>query len=359
MRAASNEREGHWPWNKKLPMKTSRFAESLHRANSLPPHTVARLLREHGVHHVRDVTLRPSVAYDRLGIDYIAHRYDGRRPLFIDLKETSYSTRKAPCVLLETASHGRAQKPGWATDSSKKTDLFLFTYGDGSALVLSARQVRAVMEKYGYEWMEHYRTGRSATQGFYETYYTEYVLVPQDVLTSACAEISADWRKVAQRPPSHVEEDPREQCIKRIEMLRETLERADRWQYERMTVAQLRQQEEDLVDEILSCGWQQFPRPPFAGLPGLIEPLTDYLSLKRDEQQMDNCVSAYVSDILSGQTYVYSVRLPERATVVVSRSTQDGSWRIASLFAAGEIRRETRGLVEGWLAARDGFAKAA
>ncbi len=342
-----------------MAMKTSTFADSLRRANSLPPHTVARLLREHGVRHVQNVTLRPSIAYDRLGIDYIAHRYDRRPPLFIDLKETSYCPGEAPRVLLETASHGRAQKPGWATDSSKKTDLFLFTYGDGSALVVSARQLRTVMERYGSEWMEHYRTGRAATQGFYETYYTEYVLVPQDVLTSACAEVSAAWRRGARRPPSPEEQSPRARCIEWIEMLREALERTERWPCARMTMAQLQQMEESLIDEILSCGWRKFPPPPLAGLPGLVEPLTDYPSLKRDQQQFDSCVDAYVSDILSGHTYIYSVKRPEQATVVLSRPMQEGSWHIAQMLAAGQIRPETRGLVEGWLAARAGFALAA
>lgn len=140
------------------------------------------------------MTHRSSVAEDRAGIDYLAHRSGGRRPLAIDLKEISYvpGPDETPDVLLETACRGQVDAPGWATDETKRTDLFLLVYGDGSSVVLAARQVREALQRYGRAWTTQYRTGSSATRGYYETFYSDYsVYSPQRATV------------ILRRPPSH------------------------------------------------------------------------------------------------------------------------------------------------------------
>lgn len=229
-------------------MKLTRFADSLAQANSLPCGTIARYLRDENI-PVTDVDERPSIAHDRAGIDYIAYR-EGRRPLNIDLKEIYYAPDfgEAPDVLLEIARVGRNRTPGWATDSSKKTDLFLFVWGDGSALVLPAFPLRAALAKHGERWACQYRRGRSATQGYHEVFYTEYIVVPQSVLLAAC-------EKLSQRKLYGPTEEDFHTLRHRIECLRRELNHSGPWPYGDLKYNELISLAERLDDEVVNSGW--------------------------------------------------------------------------------------------------------
>jgi len=326
-------------------MKTSRFSDSLARANSLSTEAIAHHLREECFTDITEVTERPTVAQDRAGIDYIAHR-DGLPPLNIDLKELSYAPTygETPDVLLETARIGKARTPGWATDPAKQTDLFLFVWADGSALALSAPAVRAALAKYHGAWARIHRTGRSATRGYYETFYSEYIFVPQSTLKAACAEMA----------PSDTEPASKKQfssMVQRIESLRIELNQSGPWTGDGLSFVQLQELDERLTDEILSYGGQPFPSAPIAGIRGSITPITDYSQLKFEGETMAHCAIMYVGDILSQEVFVYSVSHRQRATLVL-RHTPCG-WKIASLDAANgtEVYPETLSVVERWFAA--------
>lgn len=229
-------------------MKTTRFSDSLAQANSVPCESIARLLRDEGI-PVTDVDERPSVAHDRAGIDYIAYRQSGAA-LNIDLKEIwrcpAYG--ETPDVLLETARVGQTRSPGWATDPTKRTDLFLFVWGDGSTFVLPAVPLRAALAKYGEYWAKRYRCGRSATKGYYETFYSEYLVVPQSVVKAACDEFAVPG---AYSPTAEEFATLRH----RIECLRRELNVSGPWPYGGLSYSQLIRIAERLDDDVVNSGW--------------------------------------------------------------------------------------------------------
>lgn len=175
--------------------KIPSFSRSAGKANSISPQAIFLLLQPH-VPHLRFVAPRESLEADRAGTDFVAFRSGGRRPLNVDLKELSFTPApgQKPPVLLETAMHGGGKAEGWATDETKSTDLYLMVYGDGSHLVLSARRVREALNRHGDDWAARHRTGTNATRGFYETFHSDYVLVPRRELSAACAEVAKEWR---------------------------------------------------------------------------------------------------------------------------------------------------------------------
>jgi hypothetical protein len=311
----------------------------------LSPEAIAQHLRDAGFVDITDVIDRPTVAHDRAGIDYIAHR-DELPPLHIDLKELSYAPTdgETPDILLETALVGKARRPGWATDAAKQTDLFLFVWGDGSALVIPAPAVRAALAKYGSTWARIHRTGRTASRGYYETFYSEYVIVPQSTLQAACTEMAASGAKPASR-------EEISSLVQRIECLRLNLNRSDPWTGDDMSFAQLQAMDEQLTDEILSYGGQRFPSAPIAGFGSAIAPITDYSRLKFESETMAHNAVSYVGDILSQEVFVYAVNCSQRATLVLRRTP--GGWKVATLDAAQgtEVYPETLSVDARWFAA--------
>ena len=140
------------------------------------------------------VTRRKTVADDRQGIDYVVHRR-GRRPLFVDLKEVAYTPGGKDRVLLETAMRGKLVADGWAVDPKKKTDLVLIVRADGSHVLLSSRRVREALVRHRATWERNKASkGSNSTQGFYEEFYSEYVLVDRKKLETACDEIAQEWK---------------------------------------------------------------------------------------------------------------------------------------------------------------------
>ena len=94
-----------------------------------------------------------------------------------------------------------------------------------------------------------------------------------------------------------------------------------------------------------------FPPPPIPGTEHII-PLTSREELKQEGRQQSNCVGSYSSRVLSGDTYIYRVLKPERATLsIVYRA--DGCWRRSQLKTKGNraVRPETIRLVDSWLGA--------
>ena len=138
------------------------------------------------------VVRRHTIEQDRRGIDYIVYRR-GRRPLYVDLKEVAYAPGEEDLILLETKMRGQNEAPGWALDETKRTDLILIVRGDGSTVLLSARRVRAALTESSTRWDDCQR-GSKGTPGFYEWFYSDYVLVPRVELEAECNRIGRQWR---------------------------------------------------------------------------------------------------------------------------------------------------------------------
>ncbi len=167
--------------------------QAFEASNSLTPKEIFKRLLGH-VPGMTFVTRRKTIADDRQGIDYVVHRR-GRRPLFVDLKEVAY----APCgkdrILLETAMRGKRVADGWAVDATKRTDLVLIVRADHSHVLLSSRRVREALLRHRGTWEKNNAsTGSNSTSGFYEEFYSDYVLVDRKELEAACAKIAKDWK---------------------------------------------------------------------------------------------------------------------------------------------------------------------
>lgn len=93
----------------------------------------------------------------------------------------------------------------------------------------------------------------------------------------------------------------------------------------------------------------KFPPPPIpASL--TIRPLPSPEALVLEGQRQSNCVGGYAARVAAGNTYIYQVLAPQRATLSVVR-LDHGPWQIGELFL-GQNRRvslETRRWVKAWL----------
>jgi hypothetical protein len=168
------------------------FRSAVRSANSLTPKQVFDLLRP-SVPGLKFVTRCKSIAEDKEGIDYRLYRTNGRM-LSADLKELRRIPDAEDRILLELTIRGRNISAGWATDESKKTDLFVIVRGDGTFVVLSARQVREALRRNLEEWTKEYGVSTNHTPGYYEVFACDYIRVPRAVLEKACREISAEWK---------------------------------------------------------------------------------------------------------------------------------------------------------------------
>ncbi|MGJ8650848.1 MAG: hypothetical protein ACSHX4_10860 [Opitutaceae bacterium] len=106
----------------------------------------------------------------------------------------------------------------------------------------------------------------------------------------------------------------------------------------------------------LRCGAQslQFPRAPLPvdTLPEGLElhPLTCPRDVKEEADLMQNCSLEYSDDIQKGERYLYRIKKPERATLLLQ--LESSGWEIEQigLYAnAGKIRQLTENLIYRWI----------
>jgi hypothetical protein len=92
-----------------------------------------------------------------------------------------------------------------------------------------------------------------------------------------------------------------------------------------------------------------FPPPPIPGNMA-IKPLQSPAALVREGTEQSNCVGSYAARVAAGNTYIYQVLAPERATLSIVRLDQ-GPWQIGELLLAHNRRvgLETRRWVKAWL----------
>jgi hypothetical protein len=93
----------------------------------------------------------------------------------------------------------------------------------------------------------------------------------------------------------------------------------------------------------------RFPPPPVPGSDDIV-PLRAPQALVEEGRQQRNCVAGYTERVAGGDTYIYRVLRPQRATLSLVR-WPGGRWQIGELLRAGNhpVSAMTRRAVEAWL----------
>ena len=93
-----------------------------------------------------------------------------------------------------------------------------------------------------------------------------------------------------------------------------------------------------------------FPRPPLPGVTNCIVPLRTPAELVAEGETQCNCVASYAKRVEGGDTFIYRVFSPERATLSIVRG-EDGTWERGELQAAGNtpVSPKTIRVVDAWL----------
>lgn len=121
------------------------------------------------------------------------------------------------------------------------------------------------------------------------------------------------------------------------------------------SIRQLEADHDDLVQQVNRRNRDEpgpvlrFPEPPVQGTDCIV-PIEDSRELEIEGDQMTNCVSSYAVRVLSGKSYIFSVRTPtERATLDLVK--RNGEWNIGQLKGPRNrsVKRSTRTMVRKWL----------
>ncbi|MEM9283357.1 MAG: PcfJ domain-containing protein [Verrucomicrobiota bacterium] len=96
---------------------------------------------------------------------------------------------------------------------------------------------------------------------------------------------------------------------------------------------------------------EAFRHPPLPGIPGKIEPITSSRDLVQEGEVQGNCVASYANQVRQGQTFIYRVLEPQRATLSIVRKVQFDCWDLGELEARfnTEVTDETEDFVLAWL----------
>jgi hypothetical protein len=94
----------------------------------------------------------------------------------------------------------------------------------------------------------------------------------------------------------------------------------------------------------------RFPLPPIPGTDDIL-PLRAPRALVEEGRRQHNCVAGYAPRVAEGDTFIYRVLRPQRATLSLVR-WPGGGWQIGELFLAGNhpVGAATRRAVADWLA---------
>lgn len=94
-----------------------------------------------------------------------------------------------------------------------------------------------------------------------------------------------------------------------------------------------------------------FMSPPVPGIAGHIEPITSPAALVDEGEAQGNCVASYASRVREGNTYIYRILQPQRATLSVVRRSPLAEWEIGELEGRynTEVEDNTEDFVLAWL----------
>lgn len=98
-----------------------------------------------------------------------------------------------------------------------------------------------------------------------------------------------------------------------------------------------------------SIATYRFPKPPVPGTPEIV-PLTTAADLVDEGESQRNCVGSYGRYVERGETYIYRVLKPSRATLSIARGP-DGQWHRGELLAADNepVEAKVERAVDRWL----------
>ncbi len=184
-------------------------------------------------------------------------------------------------------------------------------------------------------------------------------------LLSHVPAITRDTVALLRKPPERVnahlllasctsdsDEEPMANCVSSVHWFREMKSPGGRWPYGHLDAAALMRVEQrflecyplDPIDET------PFPPPPFSGVPGKIEPLSDSVLVSAEGMQQFNCAETFVDAIQRGSAYLYAVTIAERATLALEKAPS-GHWIIGELRSAsnGDVSAETHKYIRAWL----------
>jgi len=101
---------------------------------------------------------------------------------------------------------------------------------------------------------------------------------------------------------------------------------------------------------------REFHCIPLPGIPGKIEPITSARGLVDEGEAQGNCASTYADKVRAGDTYLYRVLHPERATLSLTRTSPLAPWRIGQLESKfnSDVDPETEAFVEAWVSRHRG-----
>lgn len=108
----------------------------------------------------------------------------------------------------------------------------------------------------------------------------------------------------------------------------------------------------------LHCGLQslQFPPPPvpvdILADPLEMAPLFTPQLVIEEAEEMGNCCALYIQAIHSGESYLYRVKQPERATLLLRRDPSSWEWQIEDIGLRqniGEASARTENLIYNWI----------
>jgi len=115
-------------------------------------------------------------------------------------------------------------------------------------------------------------------------------------------------------------------------------------------LVQVRRLTKELEEDGYAClTHSEFPSPPVPPAPG-ITPLSSVAALVQEGKIMQHCVATYVTEVLSGACYIYSLDSPTRCTVELRR--RRGRWRLAQIKALSNAAPGLEAVVtvQRWLA---------
>jgi len=94
-----------------------------------------------------------------------------------------------------------------------------------------------------------------------------------------------------------------------------------------------------------------FQSPPVPGIAGRIEPIASPAELVDEGEIQGNCVASYADRVREGNTYIYRVLHPERATLSIVRRGPFSDWEIDELERRfnTDCSEETEEFVQAWL----------
>ena len=90
---------------------------------------------------------------------------------------------------------------------------------------------------------------------------------------------------------------------------------------------------------------------PLPGIPGKIEPITSASELVDEGEEQGNCVASYAGRVRNGNTFIYRILHPSRATLSVVRRGPFCDWEIDELEGRynTDASPETELFVQAWL----------